>query len=167
MPQGCARPLSAEGLKKLFSGATMASSRGALVTVGQVGWWGQGLGQCMAQQGGMCTNSLSLQLSCYDQAKQLVLTTGLLSDNIFTHFLASFIAVSRAGDSAGDGAVCSWAQGSGLRVVLQGSDGAQRLLCRSLLWVIARSHHPAWQSHDPGASRRVDVPHSCASPWMC
>uniref|UniRef100_G1NNC3 Mitochondrial dicarboxylate carrier n=1 Tax=Meleagris gallopavo TaxID=9103 RepID=G1NNC3_MELGA len=63
---GCARPLSAEGLKKLFSGATMASSRGALVTVGQ--------------------------LSCYDQAKQLVLTTGLLSDNIFTHFLASFIA---------------------------------------------------------------------------
>ncbi|XP_035755918.1 mitochondrial dicarboxylate carrier [Egretta garzetta] len=54
------------GLKKLFSGATMASSRGALVTVGQ--------------------------LSCYDQAKQLVLATGLLSDNIFTHFLASFIA---------------------------------------------------------------------------
>ncbi|XP_006635294.1 mitochondrial dicarboxylate carrier [Lepisosteus oculatus] len=55
-----------EGLRKLFSGATMASSRGALVTVGQ--------------------------LSCYDQAKQLVLGTGLLSDNIFTHFLASFIA---------------------------------------------------------------------------
>ncbi|XP_009979178.1 PREDICTED: mitochondrial dicarboxylate carrier, partial [Tauraco erythrolophus] len=54
------------GLKKLFSGATMASSRGALVTVGQ--------------------------LSCYDQAKQLVLATGFLSDNIFTHFLASFIA---------------------------------------------------------------------------
>lgn len=40
---------------------------------------------------------MSPQLSCYDQAKQLVLTTGLLSDNIFTHFLASFIAVSRAG----------------------------------------------------------------------
>ncbi|NWI68654.1 DIC protein, partial [Todus mexicanus] len=58
--------LSTEGFKKLFSGATMASSRGALVTVGQ--------------------------LSCYDQAKQLVLTTGLLSDNIFTHFLSSFIA---------------------------------------------------------------------------
>ncbi|NWI20390.1 DIC protein, partial [Crypturellus soui] len=65
--RGWAHPcVSAEGLKKLFSGATMASSRGALVTVGQ--------------------------LSCYDQAKQLVLTTGLLSDNIFTHFLASFIA---------------------------------------------------------------------------
>lgn len=40
---------------------------------------------------------MSPQLSCYDQAKQLVLATGLLSDNIFTHFLASFIAVSRAG----------------------------------------------------------------------
>lgn len=55
-----------EGLRRLFSGATMASSRGALVTVGQ--------------------------LSCYDQAKQVVLSTGMLSDNIFTHFLASFIA---------------------------------------------------------------------------
>ncbi|XP_010566433.1 PREDICTED: mitochondrial dicarboxylate carrier [Haliaeetus leucocephalus] len=59
-------PALRQGLKKLFSGATMASSRGALVTIGQ--------------------------LSCYDQAKQLVLSTGLLSDNIFTHFLASFIA---------------------------------------------------------------------------
>ncbi|NXE56543.1 DIC protein, partial [Casuarius casuarius] len=63
---GMYRVLREEGLKKLFSGATLASSRGALVTVGQ--------------------------LSCYDQAKQLVLATGLLSDNIFTHFLASFIA---------------------------------------------------------------------------
>lgn len=44
----------------------MASSRGMLVTVGQ--------------------------LSCYDQAKQLVLSTGHLSDGIFTHFIASFIA---------------------------------------------------------------------------
>lgn len=35
----------------------------------------------------------SLQLSCYDQAKQLVLSTGYLSDNIFTHFVSSFIAV--------------------------------------------------------------------------
>ncbi|NXQ31884.1 DIC protein, partial [Alaudala cheleensis] len=58
--------LSAEGLKKLFSGASVASARGALVTVGQ--------------------------LSCYDQAKQLVLATGLLSDNVFTHFLSSCIA---------------------------------------------------------------------------
>ncbi|NWS24789.1 DIC protein, partial [Polioptila caerulea] len=63
---GMYRVLREEGLKKLFSGASVASSRGALVTVGQ--------------------------LSCYDQAKQLVLATGLLSDNVFTHFLSSFIA---------------------------------------------------------------------------
>ncbi|XP_053471641.1 mitochondrial dicarboxylate carrier isoform X3 [Ictalurus furcatus] len=55
-----------EGTRKLFSGATMASSRGALVTVGQ--------------------------LACYDQAKQLVLATGFLGDNVLTHFLSSFIA---------------------------------------------------------------------------
>uniref|UniRef100_A0A672Z751 Solute carrier family 25 member 10 n=1 Tax=Sphaeramia orbicularis TaxID=375764 RepID=A0A672Z751_9TELE len=54
------------GLKRLFSGATMASSRGAMVTVGQ--------------------------LACYDQAKQLVLGTGIMGDNILTHFLSSFIA---------------------------------------------------------------------------
>ncbi|XP_038185034.1 mitochondrial dicarboxylate carrier [Arvicola amphibius] len=63
---GLYRVAREEGLRKLFSGATMASSRGALVTVGQ--------------------------LSCYDQAKQLVLSTGYLSDNIFTHFVSSFIA---------------------------------------------------------------------------
>ncbi|NWV72344.1 DIC protein, partial [Malurus elegans] len=63
---GMYRVLREEGLKKLFSGASAASCRGALVTVGQ--------------------------LSCYDQAKQLVLATGLLSDNVFTHFLSSFIA---------------------------------------------------------------------------
>ncbi|NP_001120763.1 mitochondrial dicarboxylate carrier [Ovis aries] len=62
---GLYRVAREEGLKKLFSGATMASSRGMLVTVGQ--------------------------LSCYDQAKQLVLSTGYLSDGIFTHFIASFI----------------------------------------------------------------------------
>ncbi|NWZ39568.1 DIC protein, partial [Brachypodius atriceps] len=63
---GMYRVFREEGLKKLFSGASVAASRGAFVTVGQ--------------------------LSCYDQAKQLVLATGLLSDNIFTHFLSSFIA---------------------------------------------------------------------------
>ncbi|XP_055971768.1 mitochondrial dicarboxylate carrier [Sorex fumeus] len=63
---GLYRVFREEGLKRLFSGATMASSRGMLVTVGQ--------------------------LSCYDQAKQLVLSTGYMSDNIFTHFIASFIA---------------------------------------------------------------------------
>ncbi|NXF24396.1 DIC protein, partial [Rhodinocichla rosea] len=63
---GMYRVLREEGVKKLFSGASVASLRGALVTVGQ--------------------------LSCYDQAKQLVLATGFLSDNVFTHFLSSFIA---------------------------------------------------------------------------
>ncbi|XP_072319237.1 mitochondrial dicarboxylate carrier [Eucyclogobius newberryi] len=63
---GLVRVFREEGLKKLFSGATMASSRGAMVTVGQ--------------------------LACYDQAKQLVLGSGLMGDNILTHFLSSFIA---------------------------------------------------------------------------
>ncbi|XP_058140876.1 mitochondrial dicarboxylate carrier [Dasypus novemcinctus] len=63
---GLYRVARAEGLRKLFSGGSMASSRGALVTVGQ--------------------------LSCYDQAKQFVLGTGYFSDNIFTHFVASSIA---------------------------------------------------------------------------
>ncbi|CAJ0959793.1 unnamed protein product [Ranitomeya imitator] len=63
---GMYRVVQEEGFRKLFSGATMASSRGALVTVGQ--------------------------LACYDQAKQLVLNTGFMSDNILTHFLASSIA---------------------------------------------------------------------------
>uniref|UniRef100_A0A8C5AP08 Solute carrier family 25 member 10b n=1 Tax=Gadus morhua TaxID=8049 RepID=A0A8C5AP08_GADMO len=63
---GLVRVFQEEGLRKLFSGATMASSRGALVTVGQ--------------------------LACYDQAKQLVLGTGVMGDNVLTHFLSSFIA---------------------------------------------------------------------------
>ncbi|KAM4890258.1 mitochondrial dicarboxylate carrier [Sylvia borin] len=63
---GMYRVFREEGVKKLFSGASVASLRGAFVTIGQ--------------------------LSCYDQAKQLVLATGLLSDNIFTHFLSSFMA---------------------------------------------------------------------------
>ncbi|XP_048466910.1 mitochondrial dicarboxylate carrier [Rhincodon typus] len=63
---GLYRVLQEEGIRKLFSGATMASSRGALVTIGQ--------------------------LACYDQAKQLVLNTGFLSDNIVAHFISSFIA---------------------------------------------------------------------------
>ncbi|CAN0358038.1 mitochondrial dicarboxylate carrier [Lethenteron reissneri] len=63
---GMYRVAKEEGIRKLFNGATMAASRGALVTVGQ--------------------------LSCYDQAKQLVLATGLMGDNITTHFLASFLA---------------------------------------------------------------------------
>ncbi|XP_024115622.1 mitochondrial dicarboxylate carrier isoform X1 [Oryzias melastigma] len=65
---GLYRVFREEGIRKLFSGASMASSRGAMVTVGQ--------------------------LACYDQAKQLVLGTGMMGDNILTHFLSSFIAVS-------------------------------------------------------------------------
>ncbi|XP_071778987.1 mitochondrial dicarboxylate carrier [Centroberyx gerrardi] len=63
---GLFRVWKEEGMKKLFSGATMASTRGALVTVGQ--------------------------LACYDQSKQLVLSAGYLTDNILTHFLASVFA---------------------------------------------------------------------------
>ncbi|XP_034567987.1 mitochondrial dicarboxylate carrier [Notolabrus celidotus] len=63
---GLLRVWREEGLRNLFSGATLASSRGALVSVGQ--------------------------LSCYDQSKQLVLATGYLTDNILTHFLASVFA---------------------------------------------------------------------------
>uniref|UniRef100_A0A8C2Z4G4 Mitochondrial dicarboxylate carrier n=1 Tax=Cyclopterus lumpus TaxID=8103 RepID=A0A8C2Z4G4_CYCLU len=55
-----------QGLRRMFSGATMASSRGAMVTVGQ--------------------------LACYDQAKQLVMGTGMMGDNILTHFISSSIA---------------------------------------------------------------------------
>ncbi|XP_013880649.1 mitochondrial dicarboxylate carrier isoform X2 [Austrofundulus limnaeus] len=63
---GLIRVWKEEGIFKLFSGATMASTRGALVSIGQ--------------------------LSCYDQSKQLVLATGYFTDNIFTHFLASVFA---------------------------------------------------------------------------
>uniref|UniRef100_A0AAQ4RGC2 Solute carrier family 25 member 10b n=1 Tax=Gasterosteus aculeatus aculeatus TaxID=481459 RepID=A0AAQ4RGC2_GASAC len=63
---GFYRVVREEGVRRLFSGATMASSRGAMVTVGQ--------------------------LACYDQAKQLVLGTGLMGDNILTHFVSSSIA---------------------------------------------------------------------------
>uniref|UniRef100_A0A1A8JRT9 Mitochondrial dicarboxylate carrier n=2 Tax=Nothobranchius TaxID=28779 RepID=A0A1A8JRT9_NOTKU len=63
---GLYRVFREEGVRKLFSGASMASSRGALVTVGQ--------------------------LACYDQAKQLVLGTGIMGDNMLTHFVSSFIA---------------------------------------------------------------------------
>jgi len=55
-----------EGPTKLMNGATMASSRAVLVTIGQ--------------------------LSFYDQFKQLLLGTGFFYDNIWTHFTASFMA---------------------------------------------------------------------------
>ncbi|KAL3876005.1 hypothetical protein ACJMK2_033894 [Sinanodonta woodiana] len=55
-----------EGLKKSFGGATMATSRAVFVTIGQ--------------------------LACYDQIKQVVLMTGFLKDNLFTHFACSITA---------------------------------------------------------------------------
>jgi len=58
--------LKYEGPKKLFNGATMASSRAMLVTVGQ--------------------------LSCYDQFKQIILELDFMKDNLLTHFTASFMA---------------------------------------------------------------------------
>lgn len=58
--------LSKEGPTKLMSGATMASSRATLVTIGQ--------------------------LSFYDQIKQVLIVSGLFGDNVYTHFSASFLA---------------------------------------------------------------------------
>ncbi|KAM9392372.1 LOW QUALITY PROTEIN: mitochondrial dicarboxylate carrier [Pholidichthys leucotaenia] len=68
---GLLRVWKEEGIKKVFSGATMASTRGALVSVGQV-------------------------TVCYDQSKQLFLAAGYMTDNILTHFLASVFAVRGA-----------------------------------------------------------------------
>lgn len=55
-----------EGPLKLMNGATMASSRATLVTIGQI--------------------------SFYDQFKVLLMSTGFFIDNIVTHFTASFLA---------------------------------------------------------------------------
>ncbi|XP_047428144.1 mitochondrial dicarboxylate carrier isoform X2 [Mugil cephalus] len=79
---GLLRVWREEGMKKLFSGATMASARGALVSVGQ-------LRHTASHLPAMLTY---LYLSCYDQSKQLVLATGYLADNTLTHFLSSVFA---------------------------------------------------------------------------
>ncbi|XP_074116514.1 mitochondrial dicarboxylate carrier-like isoform X1 [Sminthopsis crassicaudata] len=63
---GFTRIIQEEGFSMLFSGATLASSRGALMTVGQA--------------------------SFYDEIKQLVLTWQISSDSLSTHVMASFIA---------------------------------------------------------------------------
>lgn len=55
-----------EGVRRLFSGATTATSRAILMTVGQ--------------------------LSFYDQVKQTLLDSGYFTDNLGTHFLASSTA---------------------------------------------------------------------------
>lgn len=55
-----------EGWRRLFSGASSATARATLMTVGQ--------------------------LSFYDQVKYYLLTTGLFGDNVTTHFLSSLTA---------------------------------------------------------------------------
>ncbi|XP_001629043.2 mitochondrial dicarboxylate carrier [Nematostella vectensis] len=55
-----------EGVPTWFKGVTMTSTRALLITVAQV--------------------------ACYDQAKQILLSTGFFKDNMVTHFTASFIA---------------------------------------------------------------------------
>lgn len=57
-----------EGLKRVFSGASTATSRAVVVTIGQ--------------------------LSFYDQVKVILLGSGFFSDNVLTHFLSSLSAVS-------------------------------------------------------------------------
>uniref|UniRef100_T1J1Y2 Mitochondrial dicarboxylate carrier n=1 Tax=Strigamia maritima TaxID=126957 RepID=T1J1Y2_STRMM len=56
-----------EGIKNLFSGATTATGRAVLVTIGQLGM--------------------------YDQTKQVLLESGFFHDNLLTHFTASLTAV--------------------------------------------------------------------------
>lgn len=63
---GLFRVMREEGALKLMNGATMASSRATLVTIGQ--------------------------LSFYDQIKVVLMSTGIFGDNITTHFTASFLA---------------------------------------------------------------------------
>lgn len=63
---GLYRVIRDEGAIKLMNGATMASTRATLVTIGQ--------------------------LSFYDQFKYLLMKTGFFKDNITTHFTASFLA---------------------------------------------------------------------------
>lgn len=65
---GVFRILREEGLPRLFSGASTATTRAIVVTIGQ--------------------------LSFYDQVKVILLGTGVFGDNVLTHFLSSLSAVS-------------------------------------------------------------------------
>uniref|UniRef100_A0A915AJD7 Mitochondrial dicarboxylate carrier n=1 Tax=Parascaris univalens TaxID=6257 RepID=A0A915AJD7_PARUN len=67
---GVIRVAREEGVTKLFNGATMATCRAILMTIGQ--------------------------LSFYDQIKQTVIATGYMKDNLTTHFFSSFCAASIA-----------------------------------------------------------------------
>lgn len=64
---GVLRVTREEGINKLFNGATMATCRAVLMTIGQ--------------------------LSFYDQIKQSLIASGYMSDNLTTHFTSSFLAV--------------------------------------------------------------------------
>lgn len=66
--EGLFRVYKDEGFRRLFSGATTATGRAALMTVGQ--------------------------LSFYDQIKKTLLTTSYFQDNLTTHFVSSLSAVS-------------------------------------------------------------------------
>uniref|UniRef100_A0A8R1HXN8 Mitochondrial dicarboxylate carrier n=1 Tax=Caenorhabditis japonica TaxID=281687 RepID=A0A8R1HXN8_CAEJA len=59
-----------EGVMKMFNGATMATSRAILMTIGQ--------------------------LSFYDQIKQTLISSGIADDNLKTHFASSISAASVA-----------------------------------------------------------------------
>ncbi|CAG9812464.1 unnamed protein product [Phaedon cochleariae] len=63
---GMVRVYREEGIRRLFSGASTASSRAVFMTIGQ--------------------------LSFYDQIKILLLGTGVFKDNMVTHFLSSLSA---------------------------------------------------------------------------
>ena len=63
---GLWRVYKEEGFRRLFSGATTATSRAVLMTIGQIAF--------------------------YDQTKIILLNTGYFQDNVSTHFLASLAA---------------------------------------------------------------------------
>uniref|UniRef100_V5I9F2 Mitochondrial dicarboxylate carrier n=1 Tax=Anoplophora glabripennis TaxID=217634 RepID=V5I9F2_ANOGL len=63
---GLIRVYQEEGVRRLFSGASTATSRAIFMTIGQ--------------------------LSFYDQVKLLLLRSGIFSDNMITHFLSSLTA---------------------------------------------------------------------------
>jgi hypothetical protein len=63
---GLWRVYTEEGFRRLFSGASTATSRAVFMTIGQ--------------------------LSFYDQVKKMLLESGYFQDNLFLHFTASSIA---------------------------------------------------------------------------
>lgn len=67
---GVFRVFREEGFRRLFSGASTATGRAVLMTIGQ--------------------------LSFYDQIKIMLLKSGYFDDNLITHFSASLAAVRLA-----------------------------------------------------------------------